>query len=179
MVQGQWQYYATDRYRGGPLELGYPTHWFWPYGRCTEAIEHYDDGHDFFWVHWEVKTVESPDSIRLHIESPSYADDHFLNSLKQELIAELLASNISHIVQQQGFEYRKGRRISPSSIRQNKCTEAFRVNLTDKRRKTTNKEDIDSVHAVIGPAVDVAVKKIATRLDQHFLRLGGGESSSD
>ena len=65
---------------GGGLEKTVVFEWDW-----TKGNGGYNEHHDFFSIHWEVQ-VRDRTGVRLHVESPRYSVDPFLNSLKQDVI---------------------------------------------------------------------------------------------
>jgi|SRR5579884_2089700 len=147
---------------GGPLEKSVPDEWDW-----SKNDGEYTNHRDFFSVHWEVQERD-PNSIRLHVESPRYEKDPFLNNLKQEVVNAILNSNIAKVVQHSGYQYKRGSKVSSSDVQKYKSTEPFRIVLTDKQRKPTTEQDIDLVHRAIGPHVNQIVQRFTKRLNQHF-----------
>ena len=81
--------------------------------------------------------------------------------------AALLASKVG----EKGYYYKVGRAISLEQRRNNKSTKAFRVILTDNQLKPTAKENIQTVHDVIGREVDRVFEPFTERLKEHFRRL--------
>jgi hypothetical protein len=147
---------------GGPLQKTIIEGWDW-----SKNNGEYKNHRDFFSVHWEVQERD-PNSIRLHVESPNYTIDPFLNNLKQDVVDAILISNLAAAVQSSGFQHKRGSKTSCSAVQKYKCTEPFRVILTDIQRQPTTEQDIALVHKVIGPHVDEIVQLFVQRLNQHF-----------
>jgi hypothetical protein len=147
---------------GGPLQKSQSTEWDW-----SKNGGGYNAHRDFFSVHWEVQDRD-PNSIRLHVESPKYEVDSFLNDLKQEVVNAIFASDLAQVVQRSGYQYKRGSKVSSSAVQNFKSTEPFRVVLTDEQRKLTTEQDIALVHNVIGPHVNQIVRRFTDRLKQHF-----------
>lgn len=157
-----WKYECHTS-RSGDLEHGYPEDWAWAKNKGGYKAER-----DFFAVHWEVHIPEHANAIRLHVEAPRFTDDAFLNDLKREIVAALLASNVEQVVLETGYEYKIGVRTSDPQVRQNKCTEVFRVVMNDGQRKATHREDIEAVHTAVGPAVNAVLQRYSDKLNRHF-----------
>src|SRR5688572_11019011 len=131
--------YRTGVSRDGGLATGCEEEW--EYSRLNG---NYDDGSDFFYVHWETKDRD-PYNIRFHIEAPKYSIDPVLNSFKQSVINAILNSDIEHIVIEKGFNFKLGKYIEDKHIKRNKSTEVFRVMLSTDQAMQTHKENIEEV----------------------------------
>lgn len=147
---------------GGPLKKAVVFEWDW-----SKNGGGYGENRDFFTVHWEVQERD-PNSIRLHVESPVYQNDSFLNELKQEVIDAILASNIGQVVQQNGYEFQRGRKLSSEAVQKYKSTEPCRVILTDNQRQPTTEQDMAMVNAAIGPHIDQIIQRFSARLNRYF-----------
>jgi hypothetical protein len=85
-----------DKYNG--YVKGRPATWEW-----AKEYGGYRQGHDFFFVHWQINTPRSNQKgkslnrniVRLHVECPPYDVDRLLNDLKGELVSAILDSKLS------------------------------------------------------------------------------------
>jgi hypothetical protein len=149
------------------LVSGCPPTWEWGKGRLG-----YDEGSNFFTVHWQVNfredTPEEARIVRLHVESPRHAVDPSLNDIKRRVIDALLESNMQQVAQQHGYAYEIGRLTSVAQIQRNKSTEAFRVVLAASQLASTHDENITAVHTAVGSVVDAVLQQFANQLDGHI-----------
>jgi len=127
----------------------------------------YHQHQGFFEVHWEVHDTDEND-VRLHVESPKQTVDTLLNDLKSEMVLAFLDNEIKASVSRLGFQYKRGRRISDGMVRRNKCTEPFRVQLSDIQSAGSPELNIEVVHAGLGPIIDGVVQRFSPRLDEYF-----------
>lgn len=127
---------------------------------------------DFFCVHWEVHhPADTPDfahSVRLHVEAPSYANDSQLNEIKREIIEALLSAPLEEAAQEKGFTYKKASRTSSALIRNNQCSEAFRVTLPEAELGETPQQNIEIVHDALGTAIEKVLIQFDKILNEQF-----------
>jgi hypothetical protein len=135
----------------------------------------YTDGRDFFCVHWQVNIPKSDLSanvdrgiIRLHVESPRYEVDPFLNEVKRELIAALHDSKLGQEALNNGYDYKMGIRTSIDQVRSNKSTEPLRVLIPESQLKKADEDNIAGVHAALGSIVDQLVRSLDNNLNRYF-----------
>jgi hypothetical protein len=152
---------GASRHNG--WEKGYPRHWSW-----SKKGGDYDKGRDFLCVHWEVWEEGSPACVRLHVEAPKRAQDRFLNDMKRQLIHALLDSEITEVAEAHGLGYEVGRLVTDDHIARNKCTEALHLVVRDRDPRARVSETILAVHAVVGDAVEEALRPFSERLDRFF-----------
>ncbi|WP_243375448.1 hypothetical protein [Geotalea sp. SG265] len=143
---------------GGELTVGLVEEWDW-----AKNDGGYTEGRDFFSIHWEVRH-NYPCAIMFHVEAPRYEIDPELNTLKEDVITEILSSGILNKVTSKDYSLEIGRRINQSEIRRNKSTEAFRVVLKDASSPRDHEQDLLRVHDALGSHVEKIIDTARDRI---------------
>lgn len=154
--------FCSNFSKSGPYEFGYEQGWHWSKNKGS-----YDQGRDFFWVHWEISD-DKPDSVKLHVESPNVTEDEQLNLLKQQMVQEFLSSHFKKAVEENGFSFVPGRQVSLELVKRNKSTQPFRVVLTPEQAQKTHRENIEMVNAAMSQSINEVVERFASQLDARF-----------
>lgn len=155
---------------GNDYEMGFLDRWNW-----SKSQGSYEKKRDFFRFHWEVHYPKGTEyeelkinTVRFHVESPSAIQDLLLNNFKQQLVGDLLLSKVSYVARDCGLRFSPGNRISRKCIQQFRCTEAFRIQLTDSQCQISRQENIRFVHDALSSVLLPIVDKASVSLDQHF-----------
>jgi hypothetical protein len=148
--------------KGNRSVFGYPERWVWAKD-SVGILAAYKKKQDFFHVLWQINTSGQVD---FRVESPSHDRDAWLNRIKCQVIAALLAK-----MDEKGYDYKVGNRISPDQLRKNRSSKAFRIILTDNQLKTTHEENIQKVHDMLGETVDEVLEPFHEQLSKYFRRL--------
>ncbi len=154
--------FHSNSSKSGPYEFGYEQGWHWSRNKGS-----YDQGRDFFWVHLEISD-DKPNSVKLHVESPNVTEDEKLNLLKQQMVQEFLSPHFKKAVEENGFSFIPGRQVNLELIKKNKCTQPFRVVLTEEQSRETHQENIEIVNAAMSQSINKVIQCFAPQLNAHF-----------
>jgi hypothetical protein len=153
--------FERDDFRS-KLIKGYPTNW-----NVSRNNGSYNTGKDFLSIHWEVH-YESPDVVRLDVESPTKVIDYELNFLKQRIIIAILSKTqeINNSLKLGDFQIAS--RLFNTDM--NKSSEVFHVKIFENNIKQDYKENILQVHEQIGNIISSVLLKFSSEFNYNELK---------
>jgi len=113
----------------------------------------YDSHQGFFGIHWEVQE-KYPKRVFLQVESPKQEVSRTLNRIKENMIKDLLNSEIESVGKENGLEIAPGERLS--YIKSNKSTGVFSIDFVEEKDPKTL---IRNVNDILGKQVEEIIGK--------------------
>lgn len=122
----------------------------------------YDSHQGFIGVHWEVQE-KYPNRVYLQVEAPRHKTCRTLNRIKENIIKDLLTSNIPIIAKENGLTLNPGSKSGETNIRTNKSTGVFSIDFIDELEP---KIMIIKVHKILGDLVEKEIEKYNKEIER-------------
>lgn len=152
--------FTSDSSKDGAYIFGYEDGWHW-----SQNGGHYNNGRDFFWVHWEIGE-DRPASVKLHVECPRVDVHPALNDIKQKMVRDFLSPTFKGLVESHGYAYKTGSRNKPEHVEKFKCTSPFHVLLREEQRQNDHRATIEMVNREFGETVSEVIDRYRYKIEE-------------